>query len=650
MPKISTQHTIAVIVGLCIMKIMTLDVNINKINPTYSDAWNSMLYWQNNPKMTGIMHIKKRIQIMDPYLQKNDTFQYTTRQHKYSDAKYAGQNASHASMLSNTSHTQINTFLPRMTQNKLIIIVLSARKDFKIRSVIRETWAKNHDNVFFVLGKPCFIPETYRNPYTCTVRNAYIQQTSSAWNDSVKEEDEMILQENDRFHDIIYADTIDVYRHLPQKLKAAYHWVVQNTNAEWILKIDVDCVVRVASLEKFLLTHFNAQKLSVIAASINLNSVVGRSGKWAEYSDFINTTYPPWPNGAGHVVSRPIAAYISENRNTLFNAQGEDVALGIWMHGAPFQKSINWVKSDKFIPHSGNCKDRNALVVGHQISPLAMKQCFHFMDETIDDTEYTDPRKVSMNVTSKVSGSIVGLVGLNNLSRSYAVGRLDGQMVEFMHITKTGGSLIEKAGAKHGIRWGACHFNHAMYKKMGCPGLPDLQGKISLTKFTGSVPWHVPFIFWEPNLLRHRTTFTVVRNPYDRAISEYYNVWGGYTGPSPNNPDRMNAWIQNMIRNPNGIKYLPQHRYVFDGDRKIVDYVIHFEKLVEEFNTLMMNFDLPVRLGKERFNSRRPGTHLNVNNLSRSTCRLIENFAGRDFQAFGYSFIRFNETIFNALE
>ena len=112
----------------------------------------------------------------------------------------------------------------------------------------------------------------------------------------------------------------------------------------------------------------------------------------------------------------------------------------------------------------------------------------------------------------------------------------------------------------------------------------------------------------------------------------------------------MNAWIQNMIRNPNGIKYLPQHRYVFDGDRKIVDYVIHFEKLVEEFNTLMMNFDLPVRLGKERFNSRRPGTHLNVNNLSRSTCRLIENFAGRDFQAFGYSFIRFNETIFNALE
>lgn len=606
MLKIPIRFTIAMIIGGCLITIMMLIVAI-----TLSDHHKSknILYSGNNSLTIGILHQKNKFRILDRDPQKVDTFNETKRDNKYPSVKYAGHNV---------THSQINTILPWITHNKLIIVVLSARNDFKIRSVIRETWAKNHDNVFFVIGKPCFIPEIYRKRYTCTLQNTYTQQISTEWNNSVRKSQELILRENNRFHDIIYVNTVDVYRYLPQKLKAAYQWVVENTDAQWILKIDVDCVVRVTSLEKYLLSHFDAQRLNIIAAGININSRVTRSGKWAEYPEFGNTTYPPWPNGAGHVVSRPIARYISENQNSLFNAQGEDVSLGIWMHGAPFQKSITWVASDKFISHAGDCRNSNALVIGHQISPLAMKQCFDFMDETIYNTH---PQNISINRT---------------------MGGLDSQIVEFVHITKTGGSLIEKAAAKHGIRWGACHFYNDMYKKMGCPGFPDLEGKISLTKFSGSSEWHVPFMFWKPNVFRHATTFTVVRNPYDRAVSEYYNVWGGYTGPNSDDPDTMNTWIQNMIHNPKGIRYLPQYHYVFHGNYKIVDYVIHFENLEEEFNTLMMKFNLPVRLGQEKFNARRPGTRLSVYNLSRSTCHLIENFARRDFESFGYSFLRFN--------
>ena len=60
-------------------------------------------------------------------------------------------------------------------------------------------------------------------------------------------------------------------------------------------------------------------------------------GKWAEFPEFTASVYPPWPNGAVHVVSRPIAQYIADNRERLFNAQGEDVAIGIWLDRSPFK-------------------------------------------------------------------------------------------------------------------------------------------------------------------------------------------------------------------------------------------------------------------------------------------------------------------------
>lgn len=42
--------------------------------------------------------------------------------------------------------------------------------------------------------------------------------------------------------------------------------------------------------------------------------------------------------------------------------------------------------------------------------------------------------------------------------------------LEFVHITKTGGSSIEKAAAAAGILWGTCHFQAV--KSLGCES-PD---------------------------------------------------------------------------------------------------------------------------------------------------------------------------------
>ena len=46
--------------------------------------------------------------------------------------------------------------------------------------------------------------------------------------------------------------------------------------------------------------------------------------------------------------------------------------------------------------------------------------------------------------------------------------------LEFVHITKTGGSAIEKAGSQIGIIWGACHFMDNV-PEVGCFGKPDIE-------------------------------------------------------------------------------------------------------------------------------------------------------------------------------
>jgi hypothetical protein len=109
--------------------------------------------------------------------------------------------------------------------------------------------------------------------------------------------------------------------------------------------------------------------------------------------------------------------------------------------------------------------------------------------------------------------------------------------LEFVHITKTGGSIIESVGYKYGILWGACHY--MSIKAVECDG-PDINYTApDFKSYRLQSPWHTP-----PKILRQYVNdatapfdqypyhdadlFTVVRNPYDRIVSEYYCPWQGF--------------------------------------------------------------------------------------------------------------------------
>jgi len=262
--------------------------------------------------------------------------------------------------------------------------------------------------------------------------------------------------------------------------------------------------------------------------------------------------------------------------------------------------------------------------------------------------------------------------------------------LELVHITKTGGSAIEKAGAKHGIVWGACHYMNI--PKIGCfaPDIPNTPyTDPNYSSYASTSSWHAP-----PKLLKEYVNatiypygdadlFAVIRNPYDRVISEYYCPWVGFQAKfrqgstfdkDPNDPDIMNFWVKDMVTrlgksvdefneerkegkslNVQKLKltegyslllhhhYVNQVEYVYDGDEVIIKNLIHYENLSEEFDALMeeysLNFTLPRKEMGGTYTDLRNKERLTHLDLNPETIAVINAYAKRDFDAFGYQMV-----------
>jgi hypothetical protein len=214
-------------------------------------------------------------------------------------------------------------------------------------------------------------------------------------------------------------------------------------------------------------------------------------------------------------------------------------------------------------------------------------------------------------------------------------------ILEFVHISKTGGSAIEKAAATAGIAWGACHFHHARERHMGCPSPPNFAGLGRFSQppsWQGTPLWHVPHHMWNLNMFVSKKTFCVVRYPFDRMVSIYYNKWQGYKGPNRNDPKTMNSFIQNMTatESKNMMNSRRQVDYAYDGDKR-VDHILKFEHLSDDFANLMASYNIPVTLEAKAYNKRASSAILGVRDLTEKTVSMIRDHFKLDFERFNYS-------------
>lgn len=222
--------------------------------------------------------------------------------------------------------------------------------------------------------------------------------------------------------------------------------------------------------------------------------------------------------------------------------------------------------------------------------------------------------------------------------------------LKFIHITKTAGTAIEELGIANNIEWG----RHDSDIKLLTSNLKYIQD---------GAFWHVPTIYYNLEILKKLKKiydfFIVVRNPYERVISEFYCKWGGFksknfgklynlklTDTSSN--IQINNWINMRLKHMktllNNNKYLvnghwvPQYLYIYDSTGKLLikkKNIIHLENIQKELNKLFSKYKININY------SQAPLININkkifnVNDLSKENINLINEIYDDDFKLFGY--------------
>lgn len=137
--------------------------------------------------------------------------------------------------------------------------------------------------------------------------------------------------EKDSYKDMLFVDTVDIYRNLPIKLLLFHKWLFKNTHSGFVLKTDDDCFVNIDLVQKSLSELDERDDNRFIWwGNFRKQWLVQKHGKWADFV-YSADVYPAFACGSGNVVNRKVHEWIAKNADCLHVYQGEDVSMGIWM-------------------------------------------------------------------------------------------------------------------------------------------------------------------------------------------------------------------------------------------------------------------------------------------------------------------------------
>lgn len=257
--------------------------------------------------------------------------------------------------------------------------------------------------------------------------------------------------------------------------------------------------------------------------------------------------------------------------------------------------------------------------------------------------------------------------------------------VYFIHIPKTAGRSIEAMYYKHkkddaNYVVGEGYYRTIIKKKYAYYYEYFLKRKyLNLfinfdNKFHWNISfWHIPLSFWKNRLLleykRNYVIFCVVRNPYERALSDF-KYWIKFYNQQKNSrlsihyfallrqveniynkdfsltKENLNRVIQKIYKTR---KYeyaldghlIPQYKYVYTIiDKKLIkiaDHVLYFERFESDFKKFKNKYS-PLITNQELKETHLNPTqsNLNVSNLSQESKELIYQYYKIDFEAFHY--------------
>eukprot|EP00058_Branchiostoma_floridae_P022134 XP_002607624.1 hypothetical protein BRAFLDRAFT_123960 [Branchiostoma floridae] len=221
----------------------------------------------------------------------------------------------------------------------LLILVTTTPQGQVQRETIRKTWG-NESNIPGVIFKTVFA----------------IGHTDDAATQAA------LVEENDKFKDIIQEDFVDSYHNLTLKTVMCWKWAFQYCpQARFIMKADDDTFVNIFSIARHLIGLHKAHVRRHVTGWVYVDTKPIRDpmsqwNKWyVKYEDYPRDSYPKYPCGFAYVISNDITKVLYETSETIKYLFLEDAFLGLCME----KLGIEPVHHGGFVPwytHIDSCQ------------------------------------------------------------------------------------------------------------------------------------------------------------------------------------------------------------------------------------------------------------------------------------------------------
>lgn len=195
----------------------------------------------------------------------------------------------------------------------LVLMIPVAPGNMAARDAIRSTWGSERSvadkivSVLFLIGLP----------------------TSQ---DSEKLQEDL-LQESEKYHDILQGDFWDSYYNLTIKTVVMLEWLsVYCQNASYAMKIDSDMFLNVKNLVNMLLPAPKQNYMTGLVARTAMVLRDPRSKWYLPKTVYSPNHYPPYALGLGYVFSLELAGKLVEAAQRVKPVYIEDVYIGLCMN------------------------------------------------------------------------------------------------------------------------------------------------------------------------------------------------------------------------------------------------------------------------------------------------------------------------------
>ncbi len=186
--------------------------------------------------------------------------------------------------------------------------------------------------------------------------------------------------------------------------------------------------------------------------------------------------------------------------------------------------------------------------------------------------------------------------------------------LKFIHITKCAGSFIEDVGKYNNINWGRFDTEYGY--------------------------WHDIFSLKPHSLKNKYDWFMIIRNPYDRILSEYYCEWGGIGKKNiTHTKEQFNQFLIYQIkhRSISGEHYTEQYKYL---DKHVKINIIRFENLNAELDLLFNKYNIPINVFEYRKQNTKESKNRELKftkyDFSKELILTINDIYDKDFEEFNY--------------